>query len=93
MTPVRAVSAISEVTARACSTATEGVFSRRSSSRVKLSFFSSSGMVMQARRSSRLVKGSSRAVVPRLNTEWTTAMPQGAITLLTKVKWNTAFRP
>ena len=93
MTPVRADSAMLEVTVRACSTATEGVFSRRSSSRVKRSFSSLSGMVRQASFSSTLVKGSSRAVVPRLKTEWTTAIPQGAMVSSTKEKRKTAFSP
>ena len=48
MTPTRASSAMSAVAEWARATATAGVFSRRSSSRAKLSFSASSGMVRMA---------------------------------------------
>ena len=76
-------------------TATDGVVSRRSSSRVFSCFLSAgeSGTVRMASFSSRRLKGSRMAVVTTLKTVCTIAMPKVLAVSLKKVKQIRAFRP
>lgn len=91
-TPTRASSAMSAVAARARSTATAGVFSRRhpaeQSSLFGIVRNGEDGQLFQP-----ICKRSRTAVAVRLKMEWTTAMPQAVTVSLTKAKSSSRFAP
>ena len=92
---VRQISAISLPVSMARPTATDGVASRRSSSRVFSCFWSAgeSGTVRMASFSSTRLNGSRIAVVTTLKTVWTMAMPKVLAVSAKKLNPISAFRP
>ena len=92
---VRQISAISLPVSMARPTATDGVVSRRSSSRVFSCFLSDgeSGTVKMASFSSRRLNGNRIAVVTTLKIVCTMAMPKVLAVSLKKAKPISAFSP